>query len=152
MNRLKKPLYRKVNTKARGVRHNFGGDFKYSRNTKRDTLEQVKGSMHRKKERGLDYTPLFKFLLSKIGEDWNEVFSEANSRLDKTEPIYWIVALNENDKEEYIRVGESTYYSGMYVDDEGKLRLVNPKLQAKDMKPFCDCCTNTFNGQIFGTE
>jgi hypothetical protein len=152
MNRPKKPLYRKVNTRARGVRHNFGGDFKYSRNTKRDTLEQVKGSMHGKKERGLDYTPLFKFLLSKVGEDWSEVFSEGNSRLDKTEPIYWIVALNEEDKEEYIRVGESSYFSGMYVDDDGKLRLVNPELEAKDMKPFCDCCTHTLNGKIFGTE
>lgn len=29
-NKTKKPLYRKVNTKARGIRHNFGGDFKYS--------------------------------------------------------------------------------------------------------------------------
>lgn len=152
MNRPKKPLYRKVNTKAKGVRHDFGGDYKYSRGAKRDTLETVKGSMHGKRERGLDYTPLFKFLLSKVGADWNEVFNEAKSRLDKIEPIYWLVALREEDRQEYVRVGESTYFSGMYVDDEGKLQLVNPALLARDMKPFCECCTHTLNGKVFGTE
>ncbi len=152
MNRNKKPLYRKVNTKARGVRHDFGGDFKHSRNKKRNSIEQVKGSMHGKKDRGLDYTPLFRFLLSKVGADWNEVFRETNSRLDKTDPIYWMVALNEDEKRDYLRAGESTYFSGMYVDDNGKLQLVNPKLKAKDMSPFCDCCTHTLNGIIFGTE
>jgi len=152
MNREKKPLYRKVNTRARGVRHNLGGDFKYSRSTKRDSIEQVKGSMHGKQERGLDYTPLFKFLLSKVGQDWNVVFSEAKSRLNKTEPIYWLVAMNQDEREDYIRTGESTYFSGMFVDENGKLQLVNPNLQAKNMKPFCDCCTHTLNGKIFGTE
>lgn len=152
MNREKKPLYRKVNTRARGVRHNFGGDFKYSRNTKRDSLEQVKGTMHGKQERGLDYTPLFKFLLSKVGEDWNEVFSEANSRLNKSEPIYWLVAMNKDEKQEYVRTGESTYFSGMFIDEDGKLQLVKPELKAKDMTPFCNCCTHTLNGKVFGTE
>ncbi|HET8886471.1 MAG TPA: hypothetical protein VFM70_09005 [Salinimicrobium sp.] len=152
MNRDKKPLFRKVNTRARGVRHNFGGDFKSSRNKKRETIEQTKGSMHGKNERGLDYTPLFRFLLSKIGSDWNEVFSEAKSRLDKTEPIFWVVALNEEDKKDYIRVGESSYLTGMYVDNDSKLQLTNPELKAKDLTPFCDCCTHTLNGKVFGTE
>lgn len=141
----KKPLYRKVNTKARNVHHNFGGDFKYTRHKKKDTLEQTKGTMHGKKERGLDYTPLFKFLLSKIGSNWDEVFGEAKSRLDKTEPIFWLVALCKNDKKDFIRIGESSYFSGMYVD-EGILQLSNPTLKATDLKHYCDCCTHTFNG------
>ena len=65
-NNQKEPLYRKVNTKARNVHHNFGSDFKYSRNKKKETLEQTKGAMYGNKERGLDYTPLFRFLLSKL--------------------------------------------------------------------------------------
>ena len=150
MNRDTKPLYRKMNTRARGVRHNFGGDFKYSRHKKRDSLEQVKGSMGGEKERGLDYTPLFKFLLSKEGEDWDRVFSEASSRLDKLEPIYWMVSLNE--KKDYVRIGESTYFSGMYVDEDRKLRLVNPHLTVNDMIAFCDCCTHTLNGKVFGNK
>lgn len=152
MNRDKKPLYRKVNTRAKGVHHGFGGDFKYLRNKKRETIEQTKGSMHGKNKRGLDYTPLFRFLLSKVGNNWDEVFSEAKSRLDRPEPIYWLVALNEDEKKEYVRTGESTYFSGMYVDDKGKLQLTNPNLTAKDLTPFCNCCTHTFNGKVFGTE
>ena len=149
-NAEKKPLYRKVNTKARGVRHKFGGDYKDSRNKKRDTRERLKGSMHAKHHRGLDYTPLFKFLLSKVGQNWDQVFSEASSRLNKTEPIFWLVALKEEDQEEYVRIGENTYYSGMYVDEQNNLQLVNPNLQAQDMVPFCNCCTHTLNGKVFG--
>ena len=152
MNRDKKPLYRKVNTRARRVRHFFGGDFKHSRNKKRESLEQMKGSMHGQKERGLDYTPLFRFLLSKVGTNWDEVFSEAKSRLDKPEPIFWLVALHNDEKRDYVRTGESTYFSGLYVDNKGVLQLTKPALKAKDMTPFCDCCTHTLNGKLFGSE
>ena len=39
----KEPLYRKVNTRARGVHHDFGGDYKNDRNTKAENEnEQVK--------------------------------------------------------------------------------------------------------------
>ena len=152
MNRSKKPLFRKVNTKARGVRHHFGGDFKYSRNAKRASPEREKGSMHGKQERGYDYTPLFRFLLSKVGEEWDAILREAASRLNTTDPIFWVVALKPDDKVAYVRTGESTYFSGMYVDEEGNLRLTNPDLQAKDMTPLCSCCTHTLNGVRFGGE
>ena len=149
---FKEPLYRKVNTRARGVAHNKGGDFKYARNKKRETLEHVKGTMYSGKERGLDYTPLFKFLLSKVGSNWDEVFSEAKSRLDKTDPIFWIVALQESEKKDYVRVGPSSYFSGMYIDDNNILQLTNPALHAEGLTPFCQCCTHTFNGKVFGTK
>ena len=152
MDKEKSKLYRKVNTKAIRARHNSGGDFKYSRNKKRETLEQTKGKMFGKKERGLDYTPLFRFLLSKVGCKWDEVFSEAKSRLDKTEPIFWLVALNEHERKDYVGIGESSYYSGLFVDENGILQITNPNLKASDMKPFCSCCTHTFNGKIFGVE
>ena len=108
--------------------------------------------MFGKKERGLDYTPLFRFLLSKVGCKWDEVFSEAKSRLDKTEPIFWLEALNEPEKKDYVRMGEASYYSGLYVDENGVLQITNPDLKASDMKPFCNCCTHTFNGKVFGVE
>ncbi len=73
-------LYRKVNTKARGVHHLFGSDFRNSRHSSNsESTKMAKGKL-----RGLDYTPLFKFLLSKVGEKWNIVHSEAISRLDKS--------------------------------------------------------------------
>ena len=108
--------------------------------------------MYGKKLRGLDYTPLFRFLLSRVGQEWNSVFSEAKPRLDSPEPIFLLVALKEIEKEEYVRVGESSYFSGMFVDDEGILQLTNPTLKAKDLEPFCTCCTHTLNGKLFGQK
>lgn len=68
-----KPLYRKVNTRARGVRHRSGGEYRHERNSKRERrnedAEVSRGSMHGRQQRGLDYTPLFKFLLSKVGKE-----------------------------------------------------------------------------------
>lgn len=139
----KAPLYRKVNTTARGVRHLHGGDYRDSRK------KAGNESMRQGVQRGLDYTPLFRFLLSKVGSPWDSVHSEAVSRLDKEEPIYWLVAKNINSAKEYVLMGESTYYSGLYIDEVGYLRIVNPALNASSLKPNCKCCTHTFNGVVF---
>jgi hypothetical protein len=152
----KEPLYRKVNTRARGVRHNFGGDYSNDRNTKAEK-EQVKarstrGTMHGKKQRGLDYTPLFRFLLSKVGEDWTSIHSEAVARLDKPEPIFWLVALDEGDRQDAVRVGESSYFSGLYVDEDNKLQKVDPSMGPENIVRYCNCCTWTFNGIVVNTN
>jgi hypothetical protein len=152
MDREKQKLYRKVNTKAKGVSHHFGGQFNETRNSRKETVQQVKGTMFGTKQRGLDYTPLFKFLLSKVGSNWNDVYKEAKSRLDKQDPIFWLVALSEAEKNDYVRIGESTYYSGLFVDDNNVLQLVNQNLKSTDLTPLCNCCTHTFNGKLFGTE
>ena len=147
----KEPLFRKVNTTARGVHHNFGGDFRHERNSKSEVRsEAMRSSMHGKQQRGLDYTPLFKFLLSRIGADWSSVHREAVSRLDKPEPIFWLVALREHDKKDFVRVGEASYFSGLYVNEQGLLVAVNPNLGPDRMAPLCRCCTYTFNGKPFG--
>jgi len=152
MNRRKKPLFRKVNTRTHRVVHDFGGDYKHTRNKKRDTREQVKGAMRSKQRRGLDYTPLYRFLLSKVGADWGEVYQEASSRVDDVERLYDIVARQEDDRKDYVATGESSYFSGLYVDEDNILQLTNPSLTAKDMVPSCSCCTHTLNGKVFGTE
>lgn len=103
-------------------------------------------------QRGLDYTPLFKFLLSKVGCDWNEVHSEAVSRLDKEEPIFWLVAKDFESSSEVVRTGESTYFSGLYVDEKGIIRIVNPDIDENTLKPLCKCCTHTFNGIHFSRK
>ena len=144
MNKDIKPLYRKVNTKARGVHHYKGSDAKYDRNTK----SGVKKSMKKDVQRGLDYTPLYKFLLSKVGEDWTKVHSEAINRLDCEDPIFHLVAEDDSEKRDYVRCGESSYYSGLYVDENNKLQKVNPNFKNEDLTPSCDCCTHTFNGKI----
>jgi hypothetical protein len=142
-----KPLYRKVNTRARNVWHNFGSDSKYDRNTKNG----LKKSMKRGVERGLDYTPLFKFLLSKVGQKWDKVYSEAVSRLDKKEPIFWMVKevddpSDRSNDQRFFRV-ENSFYSKLFVDEAGILQKVDPTLSNEDFTPSCSCCTHSFNGK-----
>ena len=141
-----KPLYRRVNTTAHGVDHGRGGDYGSSRG-KDDRFDR--GAMRGKMQRGLDYTPLFKFLLSRVGDDWDEVHRVAVSRLDREEPIYWLVARSINDRQPRVRIGESSYYSGLYVDGDNRLAIVDPSLRVQDMRPSCACCTHTFNGVTF---
>ena len=112
----KKPLYRKVNTKARGVRHGFGGDFSHVRHAKR------------------------------VGSNWDEVFSEANARIDRPDPIFWLVALTEDQKRELVCMGESSFFTGLYVDESNILQIVNPNFKQEDLIPSCTCCTHTLNG------
>ena len=148
----KKPLYRKVNTRARGVHHRTGGDYRHERNGKREQINETeevsRGSMHGKKLRGLDYTPLFRFLISKLGEEWDAVHKEAVQRLDREEPIYWIVARNEPDQKPYVRIGDNALFSGLFVDANGKLAKVASDLRNEDLVPSCSCCTHTFNGVV----
>lgn len=139
----KKLLYRKVNTKARCVHHLHGGDFKSSRK-KESALGMRKGI-----QRGLDYTPLFRFLLSKVGCDWNDVHSEAVSRLDKEEPVFWLVAMDFESANDIVRIGESSYFSGLYVDEDGILQVANLDIDENTLEPLCKCCTHTFNGLRF---
>ncbi|MEP4197051.1 MAG: hypothetical protein ABJL99_15605 [Aliishimia sp.] len=145
----KKPLYRKVNTRTHGVRHGDGGKYKWQRNTKAEAAHP-ETSMHSGHRHGRDYTPLFKFLISRVGQAWDDVFSEAVGRLDETDPIFWIVAQNQDDARNIVRTGESSYFSGLYVDDAGTLQKTDPKLRAKTMIPTCHCCTHAFNGEVFG--
>lgn len=148
MRQEKKPLYRRVNSKTHGVGHGDGGKAKWERNTKKSARDpSMRGTMHKTHRHGLDYTPLFKFLISKVGQDWTDVHREAVSRLDRDEPIFWLVSLTQEDGQPYVRIGKSSYFCGLYVDDENRLALVDPNLTADVMKPFCACCTHTLNGQ-----
>ena len=81
--------------------------------------------------------------------EWDAVFSEAKARLDKESPIFWLVELDPDKKREVVRIGESSSYSGMYVDDEGFLQLSNPTFLPVDLKRRCTCCTHTFNGVVY---
>ncbi len=150
MRTSKPPLYRKVNTTAHGVHHNFGGDFRDARRSVNDSEvgSYVRG-MRKGVRRGLDYTPLFRFLLSRVGRKWDEIYSEAIARLDRNDPIFWLVALHEDDAQAYIRTGEATYFSGLKVDPEGFLRVVDPTAGPGTLVPQCPCCTHTFNGVPF---
>ncbi|HEL4110107.1 TPA: hypothetical protein UM343_000189 [Stenotrophomonas maltophilia] len=149
-----KPLYRKVNSRARGSRHGEqGGDYRHERHrTGALDNDAMRSSMHSGHRHGRDYTPLFRFLMSKVGQPWSATHSEASARLDTLAPIAWIVAVGNTPRQDRVRVDESTYFSGLYVDDNGLLQQVAPDLRARDMVPACSCCTHTFNGVRFGQE
>ena len=73
---------------------------------------------------GYDYTPLYRFLQSKVGKNWNDVFSEAKSRLDREEPI-WYIVFSKKPNEEIIRLGESTYCRTLFIDENNILQYTN---------------------------
>lgn len=151
MNKAPKPLYRKINTNAvtkYHINHDFGSEARYDRNTKKG----LNKNMAKNVKRGLDYTPLYRFLLSKVGQPWDVVYAEAKSRLPEGEAdkhINWMFP-TEGDRD-YVRMGESTYYSALCVDENGLIQ------KAKDVKmeslwPYCGCCTHTFNGKVFSNK
>lgn len=147
MRQHKKPLYRSVNTRTYGVRHGSGSKYKYERNTKAfSNNKSMQQSMHSNQRHGFDYTPLFRFLLSSVGKDWDNVRSEAISRLDREEPINWMVAADLSEGSPCFRAGDNSYFSGLYVDGDNKLTLVDPELTPETMQPTCACCTHTLNG------
>lgn len=150
----KEPLYRKE--KKTGLETNYyvkrGGEARWNRHTKqtkREAEAEVSFKPMKKLKLDYDYSPLFMFLLSKVGEVWNDVYSEAKSRLDKEEPIWWMVARTNKERENgVVRMGESAYYSQLKVDENGILVKVDP-----DAKPFwlesCWIRTHSFNGKVY---
>lgn len=147
------PLYRKVNSNTRNSHHHSGGDAKYNRNTKKG----IDKSMHGGVQHGLDFTPLYKFLLSKVGKDFNDVYSEVIERLgsiplkEKEDSIWWLVARNEDEITDHgiRRCDESSYYSQLKIDGDGKLQIAKPSVTNETLFPSCPCCTHTFNGKIY---
>ena len=124
--------------------------------------------MGKKQLHGLDYTPLYKFLLSRVGKDYAETFEEAVLRLPKprqgerrAEPIFDMVRDRSGDPEglgwrqwrggvdlpEIFLGGEYSLYSTLFVDDDGKLQKIAPGLRVEHISPYCPCHTHTFNGQ-----
>lgn len=152
MKTFKEPLYRKVNTKARGCHHNKGLNYREVRTSKNPSEK-----MKKNEQRGLDYTPLFKFLLSKVGQNFDAIFSEAKSRLDRSEPIFWMVREEGRQihGENFVANGllpgsfrvENSFFNTLYVDENNLLQKVSPELTVNSFTPDCPCCTHTFNGK-----
>lgn len=137
--KIREPLYRKVNSKARNC-HHYSPESRWDRHTKNG----ISRSMHSNKRNGLDYTPLFRFLLSKVGKSWDDIYSEAKSRLHDSEPIFWMVG-NDTSSDTF-RGGKNSIYSRLIVID-GILQIKNKDISNEDFTPSCPCCTHTFNGK-----
>lgn len=142
-------LYRSVNTTTRHHSNNPGAEYRWKRNSKKteDELLAKRETMHSGQRRGRDYTPLFYFLIKNIGRPWDKVFSEVCRRLDSTEPVFWLVALHEHQKRDLVRIDESSFYPGLFVDENGILQQVNPSVTENDVEVTCRCCTHTYMGK-----
>lgn len=144
----KAPLFRKINTTAHRPGHHGFGDFRDNRHSKAFASSDAHRAPMHPRQQGLDYKPLFRFLLSKVGQPWDAVHAEAVARLDKADPIFWLVARQPDERKDVVRVGESSYFNGLYVDEAGLLRKV-ADVALESLKPTCVCCTHTFNGKQF---
>lgn len=143
MNREPQKLYRPYNKTAHGFHTGrMGGDYSDARHSK--TMQRFEGKHLSigQTHIGYDYTPLFRFLLSKVGREWDEVLSEAVAWLDKQEPIFWMVELH-TPTSGVVRIGDNSYYSCLNVRDGV---LVKVEEAALPPKKGCTCCTHTFNG------
>lgn len=148
MNREKQPLYRKENKRALNFwRNRDKVRYRYERHSKKmDNFVGNYKPMH-STNNDYDYTPLFKFLLSKVGQQWDDVFSEAVSRLNDRKPIFWMVDLHyEPGQRTIVAIGEGSCYSKLTVVDG---ILVKADENATPDEKGCTCCTHTFNGVVY---
>jgi len=171
----KKPLYRKVNkTTHNGHPHlDYRGKvrYKYQRHTKATKFEEeneISMKTIKKNENFLfednryDYRPLMKFLLKSVGKNWSEVWKECVSRLNTTQPVHWIVLnvgknglrydVDPNELVQMFRYSEDSYYSTLYVDENGILQYVD-KNYIKEHADYPNTeWGETFNGKVWDNK
>src|SRR5574343_796211 len=159
-----KKLYRR---KGRNTLLDDNGkhNYRWTRNKKRVILDEdgsyeIPGDrkMKRKYKDGYDYTPLYRFLHSRVGRDWDEVYSEAISKLPERNPKpIWHIVYHKNQcvyedgklmirdsrgvistpkavTNTWDRYYSSSYWSNLYIDQENKLRFVDKDYKLTDYK------------------
>lgn len=144
------PLFRKE--KKTGLSTHYyvvaGSDYRRTRNSKKQKeFDGHKQPMNTGKW-GVDYTPLYRYLLSKVGQKWADVYSAICARLpiEHRDAIWHMVKTHKEDL--CFRGGEHSYYStliveyGILVKVDGENKF-DPKTLHK-----CTCCTHTFNGKV----
>ncbi len=60
-----------------------------------------------------------------------------------------MVALEREKGKGIIRLGEHSYFSGLFVDGNGILQIVAPEIGPEDLEPTCSGWTHTLNGKPF---
>ncbi len=99
-----------------------GGEYKW----KRAKIKKDPDIYHvpmRSVKCGRDYTPLYRFLMSKEGYNFDEVYSEAVSRVDNKMRIFDIIKTASAFP--VVRIGDGTYYHTMYIDKDKILKFVD---------------------------
>lgn len=137
----KKSLIRKANTTAHGNHYRGKSKKGYVRGSKRVKEFHESGQYRMKILRAkpcdnFDVTPLIKFIQKNVGRPVDEVKSEAKSRFNTKKnngltkqnfEKHWNHIVNNN----YICIYECTFFSGVYVDDDG---ILQPSSENHPMK------------------
>lgn len=165
------PLYRKINKIVAGRTEVFGMQkrAKYDRHTKVGQRTSMSSQNTWKSEMSMyDYSPLFQFLLKKVGCNWAEVWKECQARLNTIEPVLCmvvnvgrnglVVPFNEYSQfssywagdalpyEPCFLAGYDSYFSTLYVDENHILQFVDPDFVPKTREYYTHG-TETFNGK-----
>lgn len=137
-----KPLWRKNNRDKRVMKSHS----KYDKNKKNG----VKHSMSSHKN-GRCFKPLYNFLLSSVGKNFDVVRSEALRRIESCDAarLYDIISRDTDTEniEAITRISESSTFSTLYIDSDNILRVAHPEICNEHISPTCYCCTHTFNGK-----
>ena len=157
----KKPLYRKENKRT----HNGWAWYFYPKERYRferhknfdDQIERMSIKKHSMFRTGYDYTPLIRFLHSHVGDVWADIFCECQARLNNITPLTRMV-VNVNKRglvvdnypceelPKYCEVGEDSYWSTLYVDEEGVLQFVDKDYHKPPVSNSL-AFTDTWNGE-----
>lgn len=151
-----------IRTKNRITHNGTSRDVNFRSRWTRHSKNGITQKMKKRINYHLDYTPLFKFLLSKEGEKWEGVWRECQKKVDTVEPVLWMVqnirlnGLPKHDKclEEYDKsfgYEEGSYFSTMYVDENGILQVVDKNYKESTPLEYCRRCGETFNGLLYET-
>lgn len=124
-------LYRKANKTSLSTKYyvRTGGDYRHERNKKIDGDETPFKTKMVSKKLDRDYTPLFRFLISKVGQKADDVLSVAKKRSDYrfNEVIGWIF---ETDKRSVVggstkthfRYKQNTEIPYLKIDEDGLIQ------------------------------
>jgi glutathione peroxidase-family protein len=121
-------LIRKVNRKSSFEKSQH---YRYIRHTKAQlAFDGNFQPMKRSKKNGVNYHPLFQWLLSKVGQNWDKVYSEACKRVPQEfrETIFYMVNTHAIKKDGIVvdskgqalhstfRFGEARHFKQLYVN------------------------------------
>jgi hypothetical protein len=126
---MKEKLYRKINKKSLSTKYYVkkGGEYSWKRSKVNCDLEYPMFESMKSKKLGRDYTPLYRFLESKIDQVWNDIYSECVKRLDTTDPIWWVVvnsdlSIIKHNYNNIVRIGQGSYCQRLYINKDGILK------------------------------
>lgn len=145
-----KPLWRKSRPPKPYLNHHMK---ELSASRDRNTKAGVRRSMSKTRSTMRDFTPLYQYLLSAVGEDFDMIKSHVYKRLEAQDrDVIWnMVATNDLqlNPDGIVRLTDNAYYSQLYVDNDNILKVYKPEVTINHLFPHCSCCTHTFNGTKF---